>query len=78
MGAGAGQRTIGRAEGARGPVHDGEANAVWDEQRWSNAFGATLQVRNLFDRDNRQPSLPGSWGGIPDEGFGIGHLELRL
>lgn len=40
-------------------------------KRWSNAFSSTLQVRNLFDRANRLPSLPGSWGGIPDERLGV-------
>lgn len=37
---------------------------------------AMLQLRNLFNRDNRMPSAPASVGGIPDEHFSL-NLRLR-
>jgi outer membrane cobalamin receptor len=43
------------------------------ERRYSPRLTANLQLRNLFNRDNRLPSPPASVGGIPDE-----HLSLNL
>ncbi|MBJ7310813.1 TonB-dependent receptor [Rugamonas sp. CCM 8940] len=42
----------------------------------SPQLSASLQLRNLFDRDNRLPSPPASLGGIPDERFGV-NLSLQ-
>jgi outer membrane cobalamin receptor len=38
---------------------------------WSAQTSASLQVRNLFNRDNRLPSPPASIGGIPDERLSV-------
>lgn len=35
----------------------------------SRQVNASLQLRNLFDRNNRMPSAPAAIGGIPDERF---------
>lgn len=43
------------------------------ERRYTPRLTAYLQLRNLFNRDNRLPSPPSSVGGIPDE-----HLSLNL
>lgn len=40
-------------------------------KQFSPQLSAMLQLRNLFDRDNRLPSPPASLGGIPDERFGV-------
>jgi outer membrane cobalamin receptor len=40
-------------------------------KEWSARDSATLQVRNLFNRDNRLPSPPASLGGIPDERLSV-------
>lgn len=45
------------------------------ERHYSPRLTAYLQLRNLFNRDNRLPSAPSSVGGIPDEHFS---LNLRL
>lgn len=41
------------------------------KKEWSAHTTATLQVRNLFNRDNRLPSPPASLGGIPDERLSV-------